>query len=75
VSPDGAGTPYLHAEVLGSEQWIGAGSTVWQVVDPAKATAENSNGIVHQTALLPVLKKLRCHLWGWFHGYGWLPTR
>ena len=66
---------YLHSEVLGSEQWIGAGSTMWMVIDPAKSTIENSMGVVHQVEFLPVLKKTRCRVWALWHGYGWLRVR
>lgn len=61
-------------EVLGAEQWIGAGSTVWQVIDTTKATPEDSRGIVHQAQIIPVARRLRCRLWGLLHGYGWLPV-
>lgn len=64
-----AARAFIRSEVLGSEQWIGAGSTVWQVVDPAKTTVENSEGIVHQAAILP-FRRVRCLVWGFFHGYG-----
>ena len=70
-----SGGAYITHEVLGSEQWIGAGSTVWQVVDPSKATAENSTGIVHQAQIIPIARCLRCRIWALLHGYGWLKVR
>lgn len=68
-------TAYLKAEQLGAEQWLGAGSTIWQVVDPSKTTLENSQGIVHQAALIPIARKARCRVWSLLHGYGWLPVK
>lgn len=66
---------YLHREVLGSEQWIGAGTTIWQVIDPSKTTEEDRSGVIHETQIIPVLKKTRCRLWALLHGYGWLPQK
>jgi hypothetical protein len=65
---------YIRSEKLDSEQWIGAGAIVWQVVDPGKVTAA-STGVVHQVGLIPILKKTRCRIWGLLHGYGWLAVR
>jgi hypothetical protein len=65
---------YLHREALGSEQWIGAGSTIWQVVDPSKANEEEPDGVVHESVRF-VLKKTRCRLWALLHHYGWLEVK
>ena len=65
---------YLQSEVLGPEQWIGAGSTIWQVVDPNKANEEEPDGVVHEATSF-VLKKTRCRVWARLHGYGWLRVK
>ncbi len=44
-----------------SKEWF---STVWAVENPPA-----------QGALYRSRSKLRCHLWGFFHGYGWLPVK
>lgn len=66
--------PYLHPEVLGSEQWFFAGAKVCQVIDPRKESAPPFNGgIVHQSSF--VLPRTRCRIWALLHGYGWLPVK
>lgn len=61
----------LHRETLGSEQWIGAGSKVCQVIDSSKVNSPPFNGgVIHQSSFFFTVT--RCRIWALLHGYGWL---